>query len=118
LARLNLISQAEVASPAVAGTPLIRARVVCERGVAELRGHDQISWQSGGTQADERLGGERSAGELVLDLFARRVRGGLIPLAELSLGLRSQEWGELAQASLEAGTQRRLDSLSSGMRVR
>jgi len=118
LARLNLISQAEAASPAVAGTPLIRARVVCERGVAELQGHDQISWQSGGTQADERLGGERSAGELVLDLFARRVRGGLIPLAELSLGLRSQEWGELAQASLEAGTQRRLDSLSSGMRVR
>jgi hypothetical protein len=86
--------------------------------VAELQGHDQISWQSGGTQADERLGGERSAGELVLDLFARRVRGGLIPLAELSLGLRSLEWGERAEEALAAGTQRRLDSLSSGMHVR
>jgi len=118
LARLNLIRLAEGASPVVGGTAVVRARVVCERGVAELQGHDQISWQSGGTQADERLGGERSAGELVLDLFARRVRGGLIPLAELSLGLRSLEWGERAEESLAAGTQRRLDSLSSGMHVR
>lgn len=110
LARLNLIRVAEGASPAAGGTAVTRARLVCERGVAELQGHDQISWQSGGTQAEERLGGERSAAELVLDLFARRVRGGLIPLAELGLGLRSLQWGQLADESLAAGTQRRLDS--------
>ncbi|MFN9199626.1 MAG: hypothetical protein ACK5WR_16275, partial [Planctomycetaceae bacterium] len=72
----------------------------------------------GGPPPPPRLGGARPAGARGRALAARRGRGGLIPLAELSLGLRSQEWGELAQASLEAGTQRRLDSLSSGMRVR
>jgi predicted dehydrogenase len=108
LARINLVPIAEGATVSTGVTPVIRARVVCERGVAELRGDDQISWQSGGSQADERLGGERSAVELVLDLFARRVRGGLIPLAELGQGLRSLRWGQLAQESLASGTQRQL----------
>jgi hypothetical protein len=114
LARINLVRIDEGAPIPAGVTPVIRARVVCERGVAELRGDDQISWQSGGSQADERLGGERSAVELVLDLFARRVRGGLIPLAELGQGLRSLRWGRLAQESLKSGTQRQLGGPAMG----
>ena len=109
LARVTLLRSTSNLNPDSGGTPVARVRVVCERGVADLRGPDQISWQSGGTQADERLGGERSAVELLLDLFARRVRGGLIPLPELELGVRSQEWGLAAQAALASGQLRLLE---------
>jgi len=103
LARVSLIRSTCHLNPDAGGTAVARARLVCERGTADLRGPDQICWQSGGTQADERLGGERSAVELLLDLFARRVRGGLIPLPELELGVRSLEWGRAAQDALSSG---------------
>ena len=59
--------------------PLV-ARVTCERGAAELTGESQIRWRTELEAADESLEGERPAEQVLLDLFLRRVVGGVVPV--------------------------------------
>lgn len=57
----------------------------CERGRAEITSETQIRWQtSQPAPEDETLTSERSKEEIMLDIFCRRVVGGLIPVADLS----------------------------------
>lgn len=67
------------------------AVVRCANGVAELIGSTTIRWDSGTGQIEECLTGERHAVELMLDHFARRVVGGLIPVPTLEDACRALE---------------------------
>ncbi len=64
-------------------------RVQCERGEAHLAGETQILWQTASEKADEQLQSDRTAEQVLLDLFLRRVVGGVVPIPS---------WAELAEA--------------------
>lgn len=67
-----------------------RYRVQCERGEALLVAVDRIIWQTDSEQGDESLAADRSAVQVMLDHFCRRVVGGLIPVADLDDVRRSR----------------------------
>jgi hypothetical protein len=57
----------------------------CERGTAEMASETQIRWQSNSLDpVEETLASERTKEEIMLDIFCRRVVGGLIPVADLN----------------------------------
>ena len=70
------IARIEVAQ----GVREFSATVTCERGTATLAGIQHMSWRRGGDQRGEALEGERDAVVVLLDLFCRRVLGGLVPI--------------------------------------
>lgn len=85
------------------GTPLPYFgdwEIQCERGVAHLRQPNEIHWSAGGPTQVEHLATERSATALVLDLFFRRVVGGLVPVADLSSLLEVEELAHAVGRSL------------------
>jgi predicted dehydrogenase len=63
-----------------ASAPSMNCRVECDRGVAEFKQFDAISWTQGSHTESEKLTSDRSETELLLDHFSRRVAGGLIPV--------------------------------------
>lgn len=57
----------------------------CERGRAELSATSRISWQLDSVEpTHETLNADRSEEEIMLDIFCRRVVGGLVPVADLN----------------------------------
>ena len=67
--------------------PEIRLR--CERGSAVLNSTTKLSWQLEATErTHETLNADRSEEEIMLDIFCRRVVGGLVPVADLNDLLR------------------------------
>ena len=75
-----------------AAQPLV-ARVTCEGGDAELLGESQICWRTDSESADESLAGDRPAEQVLLDLFLRRVVGGVVPVPSWAdLHAASQLW--------------------------
>ena len=63
--------------------PVIKLR--CEAGSAELSSTSQISWQLNSAEpTHETLHADRSEEEIMLDIFCRRVVGGLVPVADMS----------------------------------
>ena len=63
--------------------PVIKLR--CEAGRAELNSTSQISWQLNSAEpTHETLNTDRSEEEIMLDIFCRRVVGGLVPVADMS----------------------------------
>jgi predicted dehydrogenase len=81
----------------------VRATVVCQRGTATLESGTQIVWQDGDKSVCETLTSERTETEVMLDLFCRRVVGGLIPVADISDVLRGARLLEAARHSLQSG---------------
>ena len=63
---------------------LPRVKIDCESGTATLTSRTGISWchASNVSQTDETLTSDRTEAEIMLDLFCRRVVGGLIPVAD------------------------------------
>ncbi len=80
-----------------------RYEVDCERGRAVLEGSETISWGSGAKLVTESLATERSAVEVMLDHFCRRVVGGLIPVADVADVCRSMLLARAADQSLRTG---------------
>lgn len=62
--------------------PLI-AEIECERGTIQLTGQAQLNWHAGDQTLSESLDSERTDVETLLDHFARRVVGGLVPVPGL-----------------------------------
>lgn len=61
--------------------PLVR--ISCERGWAEIRSASEIAWQIGEQRSEsEKLTADRAEHDIMLDLFCRRVAGGLIPVPD------------------------------------
>ena len=57
----------------------------CERGTARLNSETQLQWQTDSPEpVQETLTSERTKEEIMLDIFCRRVVGGLIPVADLN----------------------------------
>ena len=58
-------------------------RISCERGWAEIRSASEVTWQSGDQPVEsEKLTADRSERDIMLDLFCRRVAGGLVPVPD------------------------------------
>jgi hypothetical protein len=54
--------------------------VRCQKGEAHLIGESAIRWQTELESAEESLEGDRPAEQVLLDLFLRRVVGGVVPV--------------------------------------
>ncbi len=104
---VSLESNSE-ADPAVAGDTSDRSllplcELVCERGTAVIESPSDLKWTAGGETKHEQLGEDRSSTEVVLDLFARRVLGGLIPTPDPSDLQRARELAHAFQAARKQG---------------
>ena len=65
--------------------------VVAENGKAELSGLRRISFHHGNTQHHDELLSERCGLDVLLDLFCRRLMGGLVPLPDIGDLMRAKE---------------------------
>jgi len=98
--RLNAAS-----GPAVTGAKSdpsvleLQARVQCLKGIAWLANPDQVKWESADEKKTESLTSDRPDVEVMLDLFTRRVVGGLIPVPTLEDLLRAHQLIESALAA-------------------
>lgn len=84
------ITVAEIRLSHTENETAITQKVVCESGSAVLKTSHQISWEAGNHSTTESLTTDRNELEVMLDLFCRRVVGGLIPvpsLADVSRGI-------------------------------
>ena len=82
----------------------LRRTVDCDHGHAELLGEDRIAWQNGAAAGDEHLGSEKTAAEVTLQQFCRRIAGGLVPVAGLSDVARGLRLAAAVRASEQQGT--------------
>lgn len=58
-------------------------RISCERGWAEIRSASEVTWQAADKAVEsEKLTADRSEHDIMLDLFCRRVAGGLVPVPD------------------------------------
>jgi|GEM_PF-919745 len=76
-----------VPRPGACGTlprgDMLPVRIQCERGRAEIRSASEVAWQVDGQPLEsEKLTSDRSEHDIMLDLFCRRVAGGLIPVPD------------------------------------
>lgn len=74
----------------------LRIHVQCEKGTAILDPPHGISWETEGSRTTESLTSDRSAIEVMLDHFSRRVLGGLIPVPSLDDVRRAQRLARAA----------------------
>jgi predicted dehydrogenase len=81
--------------------PLVRATAVCARGSVRLLDRRNVIWSAGGAETEETLNEDRSSVDALLDLFARRVVGGLVPVADVGDVCRAMSmWEELRGAAM------------------
>jgi hypothetical protein len=79
----SLLSGQPGDSKAIHNRELVPVRISCERGSAEIRSASEVAWQAGDQQLEsEKLTADRSERDIMLDLFCRRVAGGLIPVPD------------------------------------
>lgn len=84
--------------------PFVQQEVVCEKGQASIRSASEICWKNGSAEPiTEVLTADRSAVEVMLDHFCRRVVGGLIPVADIGDVCRGVEMARAVEESLRSG---------------
>ena len=83
--RIRCVVTSPESPPAV---PFV-ARVRCQQGIAELTGETRLRWQTETESAEESLENDRPTEQVLLDLFLRRVVGGVVPIPS---------WAELQEA--------------------
>ncbi len=110
--RIHEVKSNQEASASTAETPTQRFEVFCERGRAILEAPDRISWTTDAGSTTESLTTERSAVEVMLDHFLRRVVGGLIPVADVSDVCRGIQLAQAAQRSLRTSRRIQLNGQS------
>lgn len=97
--RLNAASGSAVTDAESDSADLqLQARVQCLKGIAWLTNPDQVKWESADDKKTESLTSDRPDVEVMLDLFTRRVVGGLIPVPTLEDLLRAHQLIESALA--------------------
>lgn len=89
-------SKATSSKSVVDNTPALdptqwKIEVFCDYGSAEIGSLRRISWKFGTEHCMEELLAERSALELLLDLFCRRLLSALVPLPDLGDLIRARE---------------------------
>lgn len=76
--------------------------VTCKQGTATIHGPREIRWTCNGVSKIESLHTDRSSTEVMLDLFARRAIGGLIPTPDLNDLLQASADADVVRDSLPA----------------
>jgi len=59
------------------------AELTCRDGVVIVTGNRRVRWMAGDADGEEELSDDRTSAAVQLDLFARRIAGGLVPVASL-----------------------------------
>ena len=59
------------------------AELTCRDGVVIVTGNRRVRWKAGDDEADEELSDDRTSAAVQLDLFSRRLAGGLVPVPSL-----------------------------------
>jgi hypothetical protein len=59
------------------------AELTCQNGVVIVTGSRRIRWKTEDAEGDEELSEDRTSAAVQLDLFSRRLAGGLVPVASL-----------------------------------
>jgi predicted dehydrogenase len=82
--RSSLLPRATAGQSAAASRGgIVPVRISCERGWAEIRAASEVAWQISDQPVEaEKLTADRSEHDIMLDLFCRRVAGGLIPVPD------------------------------------
>ena len=75
--------------PCTLASEFPRVSAQCEHGEAEILSETHIRWKTASESSDESLDADRPAEQVLLDLFLRRVVGGVVPVPS---------WAELAEA--------------------
>lgn len=84
--------------------PIVESRVRCVRGSVHITSEFHLEWnQSGEASQAESLQTDRSSGELMYDLFGRRLVGGLVPVPDVSDLLRAHA---LRAAWIQSGVEK------------
>ena len=79
----------EASPPPTTDVMFPHVRIHCQSGEAELLSETHLRWSTPTETGDETLDGDRPAEQVLLDLFLRRVVGGVVPVPS---------WAELAEA--------------------
>lgn len=85
------------------------ATITCRHGKISLAGDDKISWEIMGQKASEVLNRDRTAHDVMFDLFGRRLVGGLVPVPEISDLIKAHEIHQAVLKSRESGTESSVD---------
>lgn len=83
---VQIESASEPPRESEAAAVCFEAQLEAERGEAIVRGDSRIEWSCGSDTQAESLESDRTAEQVMLDLFLRRVVGGLVP---------APSWGDL-----------------------
>ena len=59
------------------------AELTCRDGVIIVTGNRRVRWKAGDEEGEEELSDDRTSAAVQLDLFSRRLAGGLVPVASL-----------------------------------
>lgn len=86
--------------------PSLTASLRCIHGRIDVAGDTELRWQTADASEHEQLDRERSAVEVLLDHFARRVVGGLVPVAGLDDVCRIRRLLEPYEQALEGVSER------------
>lgn len=65
------------------GFPILEAQAVCRHGRVWVRGETTLDWQTERPVTHESLDSDRGAVSVMLDLFGRRLAGGIVPVPDL-----------------------------------
>lgn len=83
--------------------------VVCRHGNVRIHNGTQLDWETDREHHDESLSRDRTAESVLLDLFARRLAGGVIPVPDLHEVFRTMQLITTIEAVLQDGRQRAVD---------
>lgn len=76
----------------------------CEQGTAVVDGVSGLSWVTGDSECRESLGDEKTAEQRMLDLFLRRVAGGLVPVSDLGAAIIAVNLSQSIRAAFSTRT--------------
>ena len=90
-------------TPQVGSPPPLRAVLTCRSGLVEIQEQDRMIYRVRGASREESLQEDRPCTDLMIDLFARRVLGGLVPVPDLNDVKGCLQIVEAAQESWSKG---------------
>lgn len=84
----------------------------CESGQVEIKSTQNLRWKTNSDWNDETLQNERTAEQVMLDLFGRRIAGGIVPVPDLMEVLRTQRLLAVIEESQFTGQPIHIDETS------
>jgi len=79
------------AAPPPGDLMIASAQMRCRHGQIFLTGEEKLDWEIDRHRISESLSQDRSASDVMFDLFGRRMAGGLVPVPEISDLVRAHE---------------------------